>query len=246
MTRVSVVVPCYNEEERLPAADLLASLSEVPSLHFVFVDDGSKDGTYRVLESLRERAPDRIRVVKLPENRGKGEAVRAGLNAAIADGAAIVGFWDADLATPLSELPRMLTILEENASLRALLGSRVKLLGRQVDREPMRHLLGRGFATLIALTLELPVYDTQCGSKLFVVDESLTAALAEPFTARWMFDVELLARLKQDFLRRGLDPTAVIHEEPLLTWRDVRGSKVKLMDGVVALRDILRIRRRAR
>src|SRR5262249_59105570 len=106
------------------------------------------------------------------------------------------------------------------------LGSRVKLLGRTIDRRIGRHYRGRIFATLASLVLDLPVYDTQCGAKLFRTSAILAAALSRPFRSRWSFDVELLQRLVLGF--GGVPALAVreIVEEPLAVWRDVPGSKL--------------------
>ena len=166
------------------------------------------------------------------------------MRAAVEGGADYVGFWDADLATPLVEVRRFVDRLESSPDVRVVLGSRVKMLGRTIDRRTGRHLIGRAFATVIATTLRMPVYDTQCGAKLFRVDVNLEEALAEPFGARWVFDVELLARLRDAYVRRGVDPLAAMREEPLHEWHDVDGSKVKTRDGVIALIDLYEIRKR--
>lgn len=239
-----VVVPCFNEAQRLEPDRFIDALARDPRVSYRFVDDGSRDATFEVLEAMAARAPARIVAQRLATNAGKGEAVRAGLCAAIEGGAVYVGFWDADLATPLSEVRRFVDRLESSPDIRVVLGSRVKMLGRTIDRRTRRHLIGRAFATVIATTLNMPVYDTQCGAKLFRVDDDLEEALAEPFRARWVFDVELLARLRDAYVRRGIDPLAAMREEPLHEWHDVVGSKIKARDGVIALVDLYGIRRR--
>lgn len=240
MTRPAVIVPCYNEEKRLDVEAFSAWIAG-GSVDVWFVDDGSKDGTRAVLDGLAARG---AHVLALPKNGGKAEAVRQGLLAAIAAGAPAVGYLDADLATATDDMDGLLSELSRAD---AVLGSRVRLLGRGIERRLERHYLGRVFATAASLTLGMPVYDTQCGAKAFRVTPHLEEALAEPFIAGWVFDVELLGRM----LVAGLDPARIV-EVPLRAWRDVAGSKVKATDfpkAFLQLRAIsadLRRRRAAR
>jgi dolichyl-phosphate beta-glucosyltransferase len=125
------------------------------------------------------------------------------------------------------------------------MGARVKLSGRHIERRALRHYLGRVFATLAALVLDLHVYDTQCGAKLFRVSDALRAMFAEPFVSRWIFDVELLARFLNQHAARGLVPAAreCIYEFPLEAWEDVGASKVKPRDFLAAPLELWRIHR---
>ena len=108
----------------------------------------------------------------------------------------------------------------------------------------VRHYLGRVFATAASLTLRLPVYDTQCGAKLFRCTDEVRALFAEPFVTGWIFDVELIARLIRGRGEGGTPVSAAICELPLYRWADVSGSKVKSTDFLVAFREMLRIWRR--
>lgn len=247
------MVPCYNEERRLDP-DAFRRFVDDPDprlarVRFLLVDDGSRDRTIDVIRALERDRPDRFRALQLARNSGKAEAVRRGMTRAIRtgeDGAPIpevVGYWDADLAAPLDAIPDLLDILARDPRAKIVLGARVRLLGRDIDRKPHRHYLGRVFATLASLVLRLPVYDTQCGAKLFRVDDRLRAALDEPFRSRWIFDVELLARLA-----RGRVPELVreAREFPLRRWRDVRGSNVRPTDFLKAAWELCGIARRYR
>ncbi|HEY1984412.1 MAG TPA: glycosyltransferase [Terracidiphilus sp.] len=237
-----IVVPCYNEELRLPVSSYRAFLMQRPSVKLLFVNDGSTDATQIVLERMRAEFPLAVEVLSLERNRGKAEAVRRGLKQASSmNGVAFTGFWDADLATPLDELTRLIQLLSQRSAVDMILGSRVRLLGRSIERRPLRHYFGRVFATLASLTLELPVYDTQCGAKIFRITPTLLQIFDTPFQSPWTFDVEILARYRQI---RGAEARSGIYEEPLRVWRDVDGSKVTSWDALKALADLIQIRRR--
>jgi hypothetical protein len=121
-----------------------------------------------------------------------------------------------------------------------LMASRVQLLGRAIDRKPFRHYAGRVIATLAAGTLGLRVYDTQCGAKLVRVSDALAACFADPFITRWMFDVELIARIVAS--RDQRHAASRVREYPIPVWHDVAGSKISTRAGLRALYDLLRIR----
>ncbi len=241
--RCTVVVPCYNEASRLRTAAFGAFLQSSASngVELLFVNDGSRDATLSVLQALRSRFPERIRVLDKQPNGGKAEAVRTGMLHAIAlRGCEVTGFWDADLATPLEQIPDLASVLR-NARITMVFGARVRLLGRAIHRQALRHYLGRCFATTASTLLRLPIYDTQCGAKLFRVTPELGEVLAEPFQSRWIFDVELLARF---MARHRGDPAAVrdhIYEYPLPEWTDVAGSKVSPLDFFKAFGELFRI-----
>ncbi len=242
MARVVLVVPCYNEEKRLDV-DAFATYA-LPG-HFVdfrFVDDGSTDDTARVLESIRERRGGVV-VQRLEKNSGKAEAVRRGFVAAAEEKPDYIGYWDADLAAPLSALVDFVALVETRPDIDVVLGSRVKLMGRSIERLVWRHYLGRFSATLVSMTLKLPIYDTQCGHKLFRSTDLLARVFEDRFRANWLFDVEVLARfLTMD--PAGRDHAArAIYEYPLEQWIDVRGSKVKPHDFALALGELATIKR---
>ena len=170
--------------------------------------------------------------------------MRLGVLRACGQGVAYVGFWDADLATPLGAVLDFRRLLVERPELETVIGARVKLLGRNIERNARRHYVGRLAATAIALTLGLAVYDTQCGAKLFRATRELRESFEEPFVSRWLFDVEILARRIRAADGRSADLTRTIYEYPLLEWVDVEGSKVRARDYLRAALDLVRIRRR--
>ncbi len=247
MADVVLIVPCYNEAARLDVDAFARGLAAVPRLAVRFVDDGSTDGTLEVLERVRARCPERVAITRCARNGGKSEAVRQGVLAALRDDApAFLGYWDADLATPLDEVPRFVERLEARDEVRVVLGSRVRLLGYRIKRKLTRHLFGRGFATAVSTMLSLHVYDTQCGAKLFRVVPGLADAFAEPFMSRWVFDVELLVRLMAQWEAEGLEAADVVVELPLTRWEDVAGSKVGFADGLKAIAEVAAIGARYR
>ncbi|MBV8807798.1 MAG: glycosyltransferase [Acidobacteriaceae bacterium] len=241
--RVCVIIPCYNEGSRLDVEQFSTWISCSRDTHLLFIDDGSTDNTLLVLKELRARYRDRITILSCRPNRGKAEAVRAGVLHAIDDfKPAVVGYWDADLATPLDSIDRFLEVLAARFETEMVFGSRIKLLGRYVERRPIRHYLGRVFATVVSTLLHLAIYDTQCGAKLFRVNRYTREVFGEPFLSKWVFDVEIIARYLNIY---GGDPQRLeekIYEYPLETWVDIAGSKVRPTDFFLAFWDVVRIR----
>ena len=238
---VIIVVPCYNEERRLPVEAFRQFRSETTKVEFFFVNDGSRDGTLRVLQSLQKEDPSRFTALDLDRNRGKAEAVRRGIVASMEKSPDFVGFWDADLATPLSELPSFFEVFRERPEIEMVFAARVRLLGRKISRRPARHYVGRVGATLISSSLGLAVYDTQCGAKIFRVTPAIRRIFEAPFISPWIFDVELIARYVQ---LHGRDAAArAIYELPIREWHDVPGSKVRALDFLRALNDLRKIHR---
>jgi dolichyl-phosphate beta-glucosyltransferase len=242
-----IVVPCYNEAARLDVSRFAEYAARGEGVGLLFVDDGSTDATADLLAGLVLRMPGRIRALRLAANQGKSGAVRAGVLEALTGDAVFVGFWDADLATPLSAIGRFVSALEARPTLLGAIGARVKLLGTTIERSAARHYLGRLFATAASLVLGMAVYDTQCGAKLFRAGPLLEAAFAAPFRSRWAFDVELLARLDEASRRAGALPVEqTVIELALEEWRDVGGSKLHPLAMVRAGCDLALMRRHAR
>jgi dolichyl-phosphate beta-glucosyltransferase len=243
MSKVIIVVPCYNEEKRFPIDRFEEYLSHEGAVDFVLVKDGSRDGTLAVLTQFAGRFPGRVEVLNLEMNGGKAEAVRRGVMHAIERSPFAVGFWDADLATPLESIGEFADLLARRTDIELVTGARVRLLGRHIHRYAWRHYLGRFSATLISLTLQLPVYDTQCGAKMFRCSGDVRKLFAEPFLSRWLFDVEILARL---IVLRGRTAANsaenVIYEFPLQRWEDVQGSSISGGSYLRSLRDLWKIR----
>jgi len=234
-----IVVPCFNEAARLNVTAFEDALQQDPALRFIFVDDGSTDDTQAVLARMSERN-GRAHYRILPRNAGKAEAVRHGILEALALEPELVGYWDADLATPLRDISAFASVFDD-PNIILVLGSRVRLLGRHIDRTPLRHYLGRIFASAASNVLGLPIYDTQCGAKLFRNVPWLRSIFERPFELNWCFDVELIARL------RGLEAKGLCSlrdqcvEYALESWTDAPGSKLNLRQVPRVLGEIARL-----
>ena len=235
MSSVIIVIPCYNEAARLQVQTFKAFACERHVVRFLFVNDGSTDDTWKVLQALHASDAQHLAIYRLPKNAGKAEAVRQGVLRAFEIGADYVGYWDADLATPLEAIPAFCDLLDVTPHLLIVFGARVRLLGRTIERRAVRHYLGRVFATAASLVLGIGIYDTQCGAKLFRSSPEIHVLFQQPFATRWLFDVEILARWIQASRGGKLAPIEdIVYEFPLHQWCDVAGSKVKLADFIKA------------
>ncbi|MCS7029056.1 MAG: glycosyltransferase [Bacteroidia bacterium] len=224
---IGIVVPCYNESARLPVQAFLDFIAKYQTFVFCFVNDGSKDNTAAILQQMHTAFPERISIIDRRQNKGKGESIREGINYLMTHYPIThVGFLDADLATPLSEMQELANIIKQNCY-SMVCGSRIKRMGANIERYAIRHIIGRFFATLISWSLRLPFYDTQCGAKLFSVEDVHQGIFDTPFISRWLVDVEIIKRLQK---KMGYEKSYHrIYEYPLREWRDVgRGTRKAL------------------
>jgi glycosyltransferase involved in cell wall biosynthesis len=242
-----LVVPCFNEEARLDRQAFVDFSASRPAIRLVFVDDGSSDRTPGILDGMKAESPDRLDVIHLAANQGKAAAVREGILAGLKLQPELVGFWDADLSTPLGAIDDFLALAARRPEVDIILGSRVMLMGRDIRREAWRHYVGRVFATGVSLSLGLPVYDTQCGAKVFRVNEATAAVFAKPFHSPWIFDVEVLARYLALAAEPGRPaPRDRIYELAVSQWHHVPGSKLRWTDFVRAAWELVYIHHKYR
>jgi len=243
MQKTAIIVPCYNESERLNSKAFIRYTAENKWVNFFFVNDGSTDSTIEIINDMCQSNPGQMLCVDQKLNAGKAEAVRQGFLKAMDLGFDNIGYWDADLATPLEAIDRLCTLLEDKQVIAAI-GSRVKLLGYRIDRKPLRHYLGRIFATCASSVLGLSIYDTQCGAKVFKNNSELKKVFSTPFIVKWIFDVEIFARFGVILKSKGvgsLENHAL--EYPLEEWTHIAGSKVKPSAFVLGVMELLKIYR---
>jgi glycosyltransferase involved in cell wall biosynthesis len=228
MPSTAIIVPCYNEEKRIRAAEFISFALQQPNIKFYFVNDGSTDDTQRVLFQIKEACQSEI--IVLEKNYGKSEAIRKGFIHALENQHHIIGYLDADLSTDLEEFFRLENILSEK-NLDMVLGSRIKKIDTVIERSFFRHILGRIIATIIDQRFKLGVYDTQCGAKIFR-SSFIGNAVTKPFYTKWFFDVELLLRVKK------LNSHFNAAEVPLSKWTNVRNSKLSILSFPAVFRDL--------
>jgi glycosyltransferase involved in cell wall biosynthesis len=227
MQKTVVVVPCLNEADRLEKETFLHFAAANPSIHFLFVDDGSTDGTARVLAGLQQQNEHQFRFISRKKNLGKAESVREGIMAGAAwKDFELTGYFDADLATPLEEISWLLQHFNNDPELLMAFGSREKTDQNIIHRNPVRHAIGRVYAAFLTQTLRLDIYDTQCGAKFFKTQVALEL-FKKPFIDRWLFDVEVFCRLKKLYRR---DTRSMFKEVTLREWSEKGQSRIRFVD----------------
>lgn len=237
---IILIIPCFNEEKRLNLKFYQQFLSENPDFFLLFVDDGSNDNTKSVLENLLSPSIN-FDVLPLSKNSGKGEAVRQGiLHSLEFFSFNYIGFADADLSTPLNEFLVFRNNIESDRNIEIILGSRVQMLGKEIQRNLFRHWLSRIIATAICKVIDEPVYDTQCGAKLFSRNTA-NHLFQEKFISKWLFDVELLSRYKRKHGSEEFKRTII--ELPVSKWTEKGKSKLRYRYIFSILYDLLKIRK---
>jgi dolichyl-phosphate beta-glucosyltransferase len=233
-----LIIPCYNEFNRLQTSEVINCVDNLDCV-VVLVNDGSTDKTHQLLQQIALIRPDVIKVLHLEKNVGKGEAVRAGFNFAISQGANEVGFCDADFAVDYHDLARIFSKLDESSPTYGVIGSRVAVAGSTIKRSVFRHYFGRIFATLVSAILKQDIYDTQCGAKAFRINSITINVFSKPFHSRWAFDVEILGRINR--LTR-FESDRII-ELPLLRWIEQPGSKLTVFSRLTTALELFKIKR---
>ena len=242
--RIAIIIPCYNEENRFPIQYWREIVSAENEIRWLFIDDGSSDRTFEILQALCTGTP--AQVLRSANNGGKGNAIRSGFLEILEKDPAIgvLGYLDSDGAFSINDIFRLASmsiaptkVLTEQR-IDAVISSRVSLSGREIDRKASRHYLGRIVATLLTRKWNDAPYDTQSGYKLFINSRSFRDAIQSEFSTRWFVDVELLTRIGINNKGR-----LIIWEEPLFYWNDVAGSKLKKVKFHSIFLELLKARR---
>jgi len=226
---VGVVIPCYNEEERLLSVEFLDFVDKHSGYHLCFVNDGSKDKTLEVLNKLRKGRESFITVYDCEKNGGKAEAVRLGmLHMAKKTDLDYIGFLDADLSTDLADFDELVSTIE-NSDYKIVSGSRISRMGADITKESARKIISLTINYIIRKILKMEFKDTQCGAKIFHKDV-IEIAFNNKFLTKWLFDVEIFIRIRKHF---GLDKAKqILCEKPLKRWIHADGSKLSMKDSI--------------
>jgi len=226
---VGVVIPCYNEEERLLSKEFTDYIDKNSGYHLCFVNDGSKDQTLQVLKELQKGREDFITVYDCEKNGGKAEAVRLGmLHMAQKKDLDYIGFLDADLSTDLADFDDLVKTIE-SSDFKIVSGSRISRMGANITKESARKIISLTINFIIRKILSMDFKDTQCGAKIFHKDV-INVAFSETFVTQWIFDVEIFKRMTIHF---GLKKAkSMLCEQPLKRWIHADGSKLSMKDSV--------------
>lgn len=233
-----IVIPCYNEVNRIDFEAYKVFANSNPNYLVVFVDDGSLDNTHTVLAEFCSTLSN-MEVVIHKKNQGKAEAVRTGIQYLLSKKCKIIGFLDADLATPFFEAKRLIFELETNNNLLMVMGSRLNsLLGGNIRRSFFRKISSFVLSLLFRMATNIIARDTQCGAKFFKAKE-LGFVFRDPFLTKWLFDIEILHRINAS----SFDLYTECREIPIYYWRDMGDSKIGWQDSILIMRELNIIRK---
>lgn len=225
---IGVVIPCYNEEDRLLSDEFTEFVFANLGYHLCFVNDGSTDNTLEVLNKLSKGREDHISVYNCKKNGGKAEAVRLGmLHLAKNIELDYIGFLDADLSTDFKDFDDLVKTIE-TTDYKIVSGSRISRMGANINKQSARQLISLTINYVIQKILGMKFKDTQCGAK--IIDKEVIPLLFEKkFITRWLFDVEMFLRLKKKY---GEEAKQMICEQPLKRWIHADGSKLSMRDSL--------------
>ena len=235
---VGVVIPCYNEEERLLSNEFKDFAHKNLGYHLCFVNDGSTDKTLEVLEKLKKGSESNISIYNCAQNGGKAEAVRQGmLHLAKDEQLDYIGFLDADLSTDFRDFDDLVETLDQS-NFKIVSGSRMSRMGADITKESARKIISMTINLIIRTILRMPFNDTQCGAK--VMDRSVVPMLFnKPFITKWLFDVEMFIRMRKHYGKT--EAKKLICEQPLKRWIHADGSKLSMKDSVKIVGQLAKI-----
>lgn len=226
---VGVVIPCFNEEQRLLSSEFKAFAHKNLGYHLCFVNDGSTDKTLSALRELRDSNPNHITIYNCKTIGGKAEAIRQGMLRLTKDQQFdYVGFLDADLSTDFSDFDELVKSIE-NSAFKIVNGSRMVRMGANITKKPIRKLSSKAINFVIQTILDMPIKDTQCGAK--IMDRETAAKLFhKKFMTKRLFDVEIFMRMKKIYGKQTA--ASHIYEQPLKKWIQDNSSKLSIKEAI--------------
>ncbi len=226
---VGVVIPCYNEEERLLSKEFIDFVDSNLGYHLCFVNDGSTDKTLEVLNNLKKGRETNISVYNCEKNGGKAEAVRQGvLHLAKDPQLDYIGYLDADLSTDFRDFDDLVKTIE-TSDFKIVSGSRMSRMGADITKESARKIISKTINLIIRTILGMPFNDTQCGAK--IMDKDIVKHMFnDKFISAWIFDVEIFIRMRKHYGKKKA--ISYICEQPLKRWIHADGSKLSMKDSI--------------
>ncbi len=226
---VGVVIPCYNEAERLSGVDFKDFAHKNLGYQLCFVNDGSTDNTLEVLQEMRKGNEDTISIYNCEKNGGKAEAVRQGVLHLVKDKQLdYIGYLDADLSTDFRDFDDLVKTLQ-GSEFKIVSGSRMSRMGANITKESARKIISKTINLIIRNILGMPFNDTQCGAKIMQRD-IVETMFTKKFITKWLFDVEIFMRMRKFYGKEKAQ--AYICEQPLKRWIHADGSKLSMKDSV--------------
>ena len=229
-----MIVPCFNEEKRINL-DYWNKLSEITNVNWIFVNDGSNDGTKNLLTQISNSS-----LINLERNSGKAEAIRKGILETFNKNQSDIfhfGYLDADSAFKFEDIKNIIKLYFSKESTHdSHWGSRVALSGRNITRNNIRHILSRILITIFGYRLGNLPYDPQTGFKIFKFNKVQMSIFDKNFETKWFVDLEILLRFKAIS-----NKDMKVWEEPVNTWKDIAGSKILGLELITVFRDLVKI-----
>ncbi len=235
---VGVVIPCYNEQDRLSSDEFRNFAYQNLGYQLCFVNDGSTDNTLEVLEELRKGNESNISIYNCEKNGGKAEAVRQGIQFLMQDEQFdYIGYLDADLSTDFRDFDDLVKTIE-TSNFKIISGSRISRMGADITKESARKVISKTINLIIQKILGMPFKDTQCGAKV-MNREIASTMFKKKFVTKWLFDVEIFMRMRKHYGKK--EATNMICEQPLKRWIHADGSKLSMKDSIKIVGQLARI-----
>lgn len=234
-----IVIPCYNESSRMDLTRFIEYAKEDKEITLCLVNDGSSDPTRSTLAWIKNMVHENVHILHVEDNAGKANAVRTGALFLYRETEVeTIGFLDADLSTSFEEYKGLSDEMEQSDGTQVVFGSRNMGGESNIERNPLRKMVSDMIRILIFMITRLKIADTQCGAKVF--DRKLIPMIyTNPFFSRWLFDVEIILRLKKTIGKQQF--RSIFKEKPLNEWVHMEGSKLNLKDSVMIPLNLLQI-----